>query len=54
MAEQNPGLGERPIVRILEESGRKVVPYQLDLESNLSLMIVSCDTIIKYEYAANY
>ncbi|RSD26398.1 HD-GYP domain-containing protein [Mesobacillus subterraneus] len=51
---QNPGLSERPMVRILEENGRRVEPYELDLKTNLSLMIASCDTIIKYEYANNY
>ncbi len=54
VAEQNNGLSERPVVRILEENGRRVEPYHLDLKSNLSLMIISCDTIIKYEYANNY
>lgn len=51
---QNPGLSERPIVRVLEEDGQRVVPYELDLKVYLSLMIVNCDTIIKYEYANNY
>lgn len=55
VAEQNSGLSERPIIRILEEGGCRVEqPYHLDLKSNLSLMIVSCDTIIQYEYANNY
>jgi putative nucleotidyltransferase with HDIG domain len=54
VAQQNPGLSDRPVVRILEESGQRVEPYNLDLKSNLSLMIISCDTIIQYEYATNY
>jgi putative nucleotidyltransferase with HDIG domain len=51
---QNPGLSERPVVRILEENGHRVQPYELNLQSSLSVMIVSCDTIMKYEYANNY
>ncbi|WP_144478515.1 HD-GYP domain-containing protein [Cytobacillus oceanisediminis] len=54
VAQQNPGLSERPVVRILEDSGQRVEPYNLDLKANLSQMIVSCDTIIQYEYATNY
>jgi putative nucleotidyltransferase with HDIG domain len=51
---QNPGLSERPVVRVLEENSKRVEPYEIDLKVNLSIMIVSCDTIIKYEYANNY
>ncbi|WP_423408078.1 HD-GYP domain-containing protein [Heyndrickxia sp. MSNUG] len=54
VAAQNPGLSERPVVRILEENGLRVAPYEINLKTNLSLMIVSCDTILKYEYANNY
>jgi len=48
---QNPGFSERPIVRVLEENHIKVVPYEVNLKSNLSLMITSCDTILTFEYA---
>jgi putative nucleotidyltransferase with HDIG domain len=54
VAAQNPGLSERPVVRVLEGNGKRVEPYEIDLKVNLSIMIVSCDTIIKYEYANNY
>jgi putative nucleotidyltransferase with HDIG domain len=54
VAAQNPGLSERPIIRVLEENDQRVKPYEINLQSNLSIMIVSCDTIMKYEYANNY
>ncbi|HAQ06792.1 MAG TPA: hypothetical protein DCR24_04410 [Bacillus bacterium] len=53
VAEQNPGLSERPVIRVLEENNQRVVPYHVDLKTNLSLMIVSCETILKYQYANN-
>lgn len=54
VAAQNPGLSERPVVRILEENGLRAAPYEIDLKINLSLMIVGCDTILNHEYANNY
>lgn len=45
VAKQNAGLGERPIIRVLEENGRKVTtPYEIDLKENLHTMIIECDT----------
>ncbi|KAB2332891.1 HD-GYP domain-containing protein [Bacillus mesophilum] len=41
---QNVGLCDRPIVRILEESGLRVKAYELDLKQDLSIMISGCDT----------
>ncbi|MBY0124218.1 HD-GYP domain-containing protein [Bacillus sp. S/N-304-OC-R1] len=41
---QNTGYGDRPLIRILEESGVKVTPYEIDLKNELSVVIISCDT----------
>jgi putative nucleotidyltransferase with HDIG domain len=54
VAQQNPGLSERPVIRILEENNQSVVPYVVDLKIHLSVMIVSCDTTLTYRYANNY
>lgn len=51
---QNPGLSERPVIRILEENDQSVAPYQVDLKVQLNVMIVSCETILTYKYANNY
>ncbi|WP_174728384.1 HD-GYP domain-containing protein [Mesobacillus harenae] len=51
---QNKGLSERPIIRILEEAGSRVNPYEIDLKTNLSLMITGCDTTFKHQMANNF
>ncbi|PKG23599.1 HD-GYP domain-containing protein [Niallia nealsonii] len=43
---QNKGLNERPIIRVLEKNGSKVVPYELDLKVNLSITITGCETVL--------
>ncbi|GKU83203.1 HD-GYP domain-containing protein [Niallia sp. NCCP-28] len=43
---QNKGLNERPIIRILERNGLKVVPYELDLKVNLAITITGCESIL--------
>jgi HD-GYP domain-containing protein (c-di-GMP phosphodiesterase class II) len=44
VSRQNTGLSDRPVVRILEENGIEVAPYEIDLRSNLDVMIIACDT----------
>lgn len=44
---QNKGLSDRPIVRIIEEKGLEVNPYEIDLKSELDIMISACDTTFK-------
>ncbi|MDP4085631.1 MAG: HD-GYP domain-containing protein [Bacillota bacterium] len=45
---QNAGLSGRPIVRILEQNGAEITePYDLDLKSELDVMITACDTTFK-------
>ncbi|MFB6467523.1 HD-GYP domain-containing protein [Cytobacillus sp. Hz8] len=46
VSKQNVGLSDRPIIRILEEKGRVVKPYELNLAQELSTMIVNCDTTL--------
>lgn len=46
---QNIGLSDRPVVRILEEDGVEIAPYELDLASHLSLVITDCDTTFQKE-----
>jgi putative nucleotidyltransferase with HDIG domain len=46
---QNSGLSERPVVRVLEENGMEVDPYNLDLGLELSIVITGCDTTFKNE-----
>ncbi|KON86457.1 histidine kinase [Sporosarcina globispora] len=41
---QNAGLSDRPVIRILEEKGRNVEPYEADLGHELSSVIIGCDT----------
>jgi HD-GYP domain-containing protein (c-di-GMP phosphodiesterase class II) len=47
VAEQNVGLSDRPVVRILEESGQAVNPYELNLEKELTVIVTGCDTTFK-------
>jgi putative nucleotidyltransferase with HDIG domain len=50
VSQQNIGLSERPIIRILEENNQPVQqPYELDLKKELSLVITGCDTTMKNE-----
>ncbi|WP_264740737.1 HD-GYP domain-containing protein [Cytobacillus firmus] len=41
---QNTGLSDRPVIRILEEKGRNVEPYEADLRIELNSVIIGCDT----------
>lgn len=47
VSRQNVGLSDRPIVRILEENGKKVKPYDVDLSVELSVVITNCDTTLQ-------
>ncbi|HYK72487.1 MAG TPA: HD-GYP domain-containing protein [Pseudoneobacillus sp.] len=50
VSKQNVGLSDRPIIRILEEQGKPILDtYELDLKSELSLIITKCDTTMKKE-----
>ena len=44
VSNQNVGLGDRPIIRILEENGEDIPPYELDLKAEMDVMITACDT----------
>lgn len=45
VAKQNHGISDRPIIRILEESGQQLSdPYEINLKEKLDLMIINCDT----------
>lgn len=44
ISRQNLGLSDRPVVRVLEESGQAVTPYELDLSETLDVVITGCDT----------
>ena len=40
---QNMGLGNRPIIEIMEEDGKSLdEPYQIDLSEKLDVVIVNC------------
>jgi HD-GYP domain-containing protein (c-di-GMP phosphodiesterase class II) len=48
VSQQNSGLSDRPIIRILEEeNGIEVDPYEIDLKTMLDVMIIACDTTFK-------
>jgi putative nucleotidyltransferase with HDIG domain len=48
VSQQNVGLSDRPIIRILEEKGIEVnCPYELDLKNELDILITACDTTFK-------
>lgn len=47
VCKQNIGISDRPVVRILEERGIEVEPYELDLKAALDTMITACDTTFK-------
>jgi putative nucleotidyltransferase with HDIG domain len=47
VCKQNIGLSDRPVVRVLEENGIEVDPYEIDLKTLLDVMIIACDTTFK-------
>ncbi len=44
VSRQNMGISDRPVVRIIEENGMEVNPYEINLQTELDLMIIACDT----------
>ncbi|MDP4162083.1 MAG: HD-GYP domain-containing protein [Bacillota bacterium] len=44
VSRQNKGLSERPAVRIIEENGMEIEPYEVDLKTELHIVITACDT----------
>lgn len=49
VSKQNKHMSERPVVRILEENGQDVPPYELDLINELSVVISGCDTTFHHK-----
>ncbi|WP_368484584.1 hypothetical protein [Peribacillus butanolivorans] len=48
MTAQNEGIGDRPMIRILEEDGEQIVePYEVNLKKNLHLLIRKCLNILE-------
>ncbi|MCM3361947.1 HD-GYP domain-containing protein [Niallia sp. Sow4_A1] len=45
VCKQNKGMNERPIIRIIEQDGKEIPPYDLDLKEDFSILITECDTI---------
>ncbi|WP_141432498.1 HD-GYP domain-containing protein [Bacillus sp. 03113] len=43
VSKQNKGLSDRPVVKILEHDGVPIDAYELDLMSELSVVITNCD-----------
>ncbi|WP_071460581.1 HD-GYP domain-containing protein [Bacillus massilinigeriensis] len=43
VSSQHKGSNGRPVVRILQENGRRVQPYELDLRQHASILITGCD-----------
>jgi putative nucleotidyltransferase with HDIG domain len=53
VSKQNTQMSDRPVVRILEENGNDVAPYELDLILELSVVITGCDTTFHQKNQAN-
>ncbi|MFE8702330.1 HD-GYP domain-containing protein [Cytobacillus sp. FJAT-54145] len=49
VSKQNVGVSDRPFVRILEENGQTVEPYELDMCAELTVVITGCDTTFPKE-----
>lgn len=47
VSSQNSGLCDRPIVRIIENNGVELEPYECDLSKELSAIVISCDTTLR-------
>lgn len=44
VVKQNPSLSDRPLIRILEDNGSVIEPYEINLAEKLSIVITGCDT----------
>ncbi|WP_102344996.1 HD-GYP domain-containing protein [Bacillus sp. Marseille-P3661] len=55
VVKQNPGMNERPIIRILEHADGRILdrPYELDLGKELSVVIVETDTTLMGKQKTN-
>ncbi|WP_077624936.1 HD-GYP domain-containing protein [Sediminibacillus massiliensis] len=49
VARQNNNLCERPVIRVLEEHGVEIPPYELDLSKQLDVVVSSCRTALGKE-----
>lgn len=49
VSKQNKHMSDRPVIRILEENGEAVTPYELDLLEKLSVVITGCDTTFRHK-----
>lgn len=49
---QNGEMTTRPVVRVFEENGRNVTPYEIDLLKKLDVTIVECETTLSQEGAS--
>lgn len=47
VVKQNKHISNRPVIRILEEEGEEVTPYEIDLVEELSVVISGCDTTFR-------
>jgi putative nucleotidyltransferase with HDIG domain len=45
VVKQNPSFCDRPIVRIFEEDGVEISPYEVDLKKELEVMIANCHVV---------
>lgn len=53
VAKQNSHVSDRPVIRVLEENGKEISPYDLDLLKELSIMITGCDTTFHHKESGN-
>lgn len=53
VSKQNINVSDRPIIRILEEEGQSVPPYEINLEAELSVVITGCDTTFQRKDSFN-
>lgn len=44
VSSQNIGVSDRPIIRVIEENGMETQPYEVNLQTELDVLIVACDT----------
>lgn len=44
VSSQNVGVSDRPNIRVIEENGLETQPYEVNLETELDVLIVACDT----------
>ncbi|MBM7096995.1 HD-GYP domain-containing protein [Bacillus sp. H-16] len=52
VSKQNKNMNARPVIRILQEAGRVVFPYEVDLTKELNITIVKCEARLSEEEAS--